>query len=58
MVKNPLAKAGDSGSVSGLGRSHGEENDNPIQYPLLGNPMDRGSLAGYRLWGLKESDMT
>ena len=43
VVKNPLAKAGDSGSVSGLGRSHGEENGNPIQYPLLGNPMDRGT---------------
>ena len=26
-----------------LGRSPGEENDNPVQYSCLANPMDRGA---------------
>ena len=46
MVKNPLAKAEDtrdSGSISGLGRSHGEGNDNPLQFSCLENSMDRGA---------------
>ena len=30
----------------------------PLQCSCLGSPMDRGSLAGYSLWGHKESDMT
>ena len=28
------------------GRSPGEGNDNPLQYPCLGNPMDRGDWQG------------
>ena len=40
-VKNPPANAGDSGLISGPGRSPGEANGNPLQYPSLGNPMDR-----------------
>ena len=32
--------AGDQGSVPGLGRSLGERNGNPLQYPCLENPMD------------------
>ena len=32
-----------SGSVPGSGRSHGEGNDNPVQYSCLENPMDRGA---------------
>ena len=43
MVKNPLANAGDMGSVLGLGRSPGGGNGNPLQYSCLGNPMDRGA---------------
>ena len=49
MVKNPHAmqeaacNIGDLGSVSGLGRSPGEGNGNPLQYSCLGNPTDRGS---------------
>ena len=31
------------GSISGLGRSPGEGNGNPVQYSCLGNPMDRGA---------------
>ena len=39
-------------------RFPGEGNGNPLQYSRLGNPMDRGFLAGYRPWGHKDSDMT
>ena len=42
-VKNSPANAGDMGSIPGLGRSPGEENDNPLQFSCLGNPMDRGA---------------
>ena len=42
MVKNPPANAGDAVSIPGLGRSPGEENDNPFQYSCLGNPTNRG----------------
>ena len=35
--------AGDPGSISGLGRSPGEGNGNPLQYSCLENPMDRGA---------------
>ena len=34
--------AGDLGSIPVLGRSPGGGNDNPLQYPCLENPMDRG----------------
>ena len=34
--------AGDLGSIPGLGRSPGEGNSNPLQYPCLENFMDRG----------------
>ena len=34
--------AGDLGLISGLGRSPGEGNGNPVQYSCLRNPMDRG----------------
>ena len=42
-VKNPPANAAGTGSIPGLGRSHGEGNGNPPQYSCLGNPMDRGA---------------
>ena len=35
--------AGHLGSIPGLGRSLKEGNDNPLQYSLLGNPVDRGA---------------
>ena len=31
----------DLGSIPGLGRSPGQGNGNPLQYPCLENPMDR-----------------
>ena len=46
MVKNAPANAGDkrdSGSIPELGRFHGEENSNPLQYSCLENPMDKGA---------------
>ena len=39
------------------GRSPGEENGNPLQYPYLQNSMDKGVLEGYSLWGHKELNM-
>ena len=54
VVKNPLAKAGDSGSVCGLGRSHGEGNGNPLQYSYLKNPMD-GRTWWAAVCGVKNS---
>ena len=35
--------AGGPGSISGLGRSPGEGNGNPLQYSCLENSMDRGA---------------
>ena len=35
--------AGDPGLIPGSGRSPGEGNGNPLQYPCLENPMDRGA---------------
>ena len=46
MVKNLPASAGDArdaGSVSGLERSPGVGNGNPLQHYRLENPMDRGA---------------
>ena len=43
--KESACSAGDLGSIPGLGRSPGEENGNPFQYPCLENLMDR------RAWG-------
>ena len=41
--KASVYKAGDLGSIPGLGRSPGEGNGNPLQYYCLENPMDRGA---------------
>ena len=35
--------AGDPGLIPELGRSPGEGHGNPLQYPFLENPMDRGA---------------
>ena len=45
VVKNPAnpRDTGDAGSIPGLGRSPGEGNGNPLHYPCLENPMDRGA---------------
>ena len=54
MVKNPPANAGDTGFISGSGRSPGAGNGNPLQYSYLENSLDRGAWWGP--WGYKESD--
>ena len=44
--KNPPANAGDArdvGLISVSGRSPGGGNGSILQYPCLGNPMDRGA---------------
>ena len=41
--KEPACSAGDMGLIPGLGRSPGEGNGNPLQYPCLENLMDRGA---------------
>ena len=41
--KESACNVGDLGSVPGLGKSCGEGNGNPFQYPCLENPMDRGA---------------
>ena len=46
LVKSLLANAGnirDTGSIPGSGRSPGGGHGNPVQYPCLENPMDRGA---------------
>ena len=50
--------AGDLGSVTGPGRSPGVGKGNPLQYPCLGNLMNRGAWQATVHWGHKESDMT
>ena len=42
-VKASACNAGDLGSIPGSGRSPGEGNGNPLQYPCLENPLDRGA---------------
>ena len=54
VVKNLPADAGDAGSIPESGRSPGEGNSNPLQYPCQENLMDRG----YSPWGKKELDAT
>ena len=44
--------------ISGLGRSPGEGNGNPLQYSCLENPVDKRILVGYNPWGRKELGTT
>ena len=44
--------------MPGLGRSRGEGNSYPFQYPGLENSLIQRSLMGYSPWGRKELDMT
>ena len=41
--KASACNARDQSSIPRLGRSPGEGNDNPLQYPCLENPMDGGA---------------
>ena len=42
---------GDLGSIPGSGRSPGEGNGNPLQYPCMKNPMDRGAWKATQSMG-------
>ena len=55
--KESTSSTGDPGSISGLGRSPGEENGNPLQYSYLENPMDRGTWWA-TVHGITELDTT
>ena len=55
--KESACKAGDPGSVPGLGRSPGGGNGNsPVFLP--GKSNGQRGLVGYKLWGHKEWDKT
>ena len=60
VVKNPLANAGDIGSIpgSGSGKSPREENVNPLQYSCLGDPTDEEPGRLQSTGPQKESNMT
>ena len=47
--------AGDLGSIPGLGRSPGEGNGTPLQYPCLENPMDGGAWWATAVHGVSKS---
>ena len=60
MVRNPLAKAGDSrdtGLIRGSGRSPGEGNGNSYQYFHWESPWTK-EIVGCRPWVHKESDIS
>ena len=53
-VKNPSVNAGTMGLIPGLGRSPGEENDNPLQYsswriPWTEEPGELQSMGSHRV---------
>ena len=58
--KEPTCNAGDAGDmglIPGLGWSPGGGHGNPLQYPCLENPMDRGPWLTTVHW-VAESDLT
>ena len=56
--KESVCKAGDQGSIPGLGRSPGEGNGNPLQYSCLENTMERGAWWATVHGVAKQSDPT
>ena len=56
--KESACSAEDLGLIPGLGRSPGERNGYPLQYPCLENLMDRGASLGCSPWGGKELGTT
>ena len=58
VVKNLPAKQETLSSFPGSGRSPGGRHDNPLQYPCLENPTDRGAWQAAVHGGHKELDMT
>ena len=58
MGEESACKAGDLGSIPGLGRSPGGGHGNPLQCSCLETPQGQRILAGYSPWGHKELDVT
>ena len=58
VVKNLPASAGNTSSILGSRRFHGEGNGNPLQYCSLGNHMNRGACQATVHQGAKELDTT
>ena len=61
VVNNPPANAGDAGdtgSITGSEKYHGEGNGNRLQYSCLENPMDRGDWRAIVHGVMKDLDMT
>ena len=61
MINNLAANAGDArdtGSIPGSRRPPGEGNGYILQYSCLEKSQGQRSLAGYRRWGLNDSDIT
>ena len=56
--KESACNAEELGLIPGSGKSPGKGNGNPLQYSCLENPTDRGALARFSPWDLKESDTT
>ena len=56
--KESTCNAGDRGLIPGLGRSPGGGHGNPPQCSCLEDLHGQMCLAGYSLWGCKESDTT
>ena len=55
--KQSACNAGDPGLIPESGRSHGEGNDNPLQYSCLENSMDGGACWA-TVHGVTKSGMT
>ena len=58
LVKNLACNAEEMSLIPELGRSPGEGNGNPLQYPCLENPTDRGAWQATVHGVKKESDTT
>ena len=55
--KESAWNAREAGSIPGSGRSPREGNGNPLQYPCLGNPMDKGAWLATVHGVAKKSNM-
>ena len=51
--KEPACNVRDLGSIPEFGRSPGEENGSPLQFPCQGNPIDRGAWRAIQSMGLQ-----
>ena len=56
--REAACNAEDLGLIPGSGRSSRGENDNPLQYSCLGNPMDKGAWWVTVHGVVEELDMT